>query len=92
MYERWMRMKLSAGNSGLHVLEPEQRGDGRAVGEVHAHVFALAFEVYDFADLHQRDLVVGFYRKKLPSRGPASPPPLPGCAGAGAVRWLCRSS
>ena len=45
----------------LHVLEPEKRGDRRAVGKVHPHVLPFAFQVHDVADLDQRNLVIRFH-------------------------------
>ena len=49
----------------LHVLETEQGGNRRAVGQMHAHVFAFAFEIDDVADFHQRYLVVRLHRDIL---------------------------
>ena len=53
------------------MLEAEQGGDGRAVGQMQPHVFAFAFQIDDFADSDERDLVVGFDREGLQPRDDA---------------------
>ena len=71
----------------FHVLEPEKRGDRRAVGKVHPHVLPFAFQVHDVADLDQRNLVIRFTEMYSLSLGSAS-----GVASGSPARWLWRSS
>ena len=43
----------------LHVLQAEERGDGRSVAEMHPHVLPFAFDIDNVGDTDERDLVVG---------------------------------
>ena len=50
---------------GLHVLEAEEGGDGRAALDMQAHILACTLQIYDVGNLYELGLIVCLNRNNL---------------------------